>query len=262
MAGHKAVCSERTSTLTSEAIHMLYKIATSRTVRPIVPQHTVTLGVPRTSLIANINSSATLDSVVTDVEPTSMGSQKQGSQATGTNGSYRPIPSTTISISKARELQRQKIIADHRPTIDTIFKNATLIDPVELRTTLHEAYDALFGQQNGVSFKEDTVVLQTSEVELTLISSPVEVSKIALRQDRRSQDARFLQVPVEYNEEGDDVRSVKCPVCRWDLLSRPQNKPDVPIISVTDPTGMVRYPQDHTYYHGDGGSNDDSDTYD
>lgn len=59
----------------------------------------------------------------------------------------------------------------------------------------------------------------------------------------------------------DERESPRCPKCTWTLLSKPSSQPGIPIISVTDPDGMVRYPYDHTYY-ADDLEDDSSDAWD
>ncbi|KAI1137045.1 hypothetical protein F5Y05DRAFT_95384 [Hypoxylon sp. FL0543] len=45
-----------------------------------------------------------------------------------------------------------------------------------------------------------------------------------------------------------DGRKHKLSKCKWTLLSKPSSLPNVPVIAVTDPKGVVMYPHDHTYY--------------
>ncbi|KAI1763414.1 hypothetical protein GGR53DRAFT_467313 [Hypoxylon sp. FL1150] len=73
---------------------------------------------------------------------------------------------------------------------------------------------------------------------------------------RQGRCEKYLAIPDLYSGRG----QLRCPQCTWTLLTKPWCSSNVPIISVTDPDGVVRYPYDHTYYFDESEENGGSDT--
>ncbi|KAI1446457.1 hypothetical protein F5Y02DRAFT_417094 [Annulohypoxylon stygium] len=80
-------------------------------------------------------------------------------------------------------------------------------------------------------------------------------SRHEARPHRSSRYGRFLAVPKLFGGR----RIPRLPRCIWSLLSKPLTPPSIPVVSVTSPEGVTKYPFDHNYY-GDTDSEDTEDS--
>ncbi|KAI0140155.1 hypothetical protein F4776DRAFT_662290 [Hypoxylon sp. NC0597] len=166
------------------------------------------------------------------------------------------------STKATHEIEGMKIIKSLRPTIKTILSRAsqatspgpgsssqrqkpTPIPEVSPETT------TLTGD-NG---KYQTHRRQKNNTTRTPSTADTNETKTRLRRY-----GKYLTVSEPY----EDLERPRCPKCKWTLLSKPFSTPDVPVVMVTDPKGIVMYPYDHTYYPTDQDEydSDDSDVWD
>ncbi|KAI5920793.1 hypothetical protein F4810DRAFT_399273 [Camillea tinctor] len=220
--------------------HVLYKMATNKALCPVVLDKITILNPSEISSKANIGLSSAFDSMKRDVVETSTGSQTPASQRTRAIEPCHHTSSCTMNSSETREIWQRSITENSRPTIDNILDPTTRAGSVGLSITLAP---------------------KTKEIKPAPTLNLTETSEIAYYQNRSSLSAHLLEVPGLYREYNKNI-PIKGSVNKWTLLNRPQNKPGVPTISVTDPMGVVKYPHDHTYYFNDSEGDDDSDVYD
>lgn len=89
----------------------------------------------------------------------------------------------------------------------------------------------------------------------TTLSKTAKSGSICTKRRQTHYD-KFLAVSDIYN----DREQPTCPKCTWTLLTKSWSPPNLPMISVTDPDGQVRYPYDHTYYIDESEESSDYDT--
>ncbi|CAJ2513343.1 Uu.00g014620.m01.CDS01 [Anthostomella pinea] len=217
-------------------------------------------------------------------------SSDRSSENGGTNGASRPQThaSNRTSIAAAWTLQRWRINRDRFQSIDEVLQSADDMDPADLRSYLNELFETIFGSRETGDIQLNGNVSGSNDSGTTLSPTTPSVTGGPDSEDRRfsslkasakrrrssssssssSTDRRerlfqltsVLGVPDAFG--GEDVDGLRADQCRWDLLARPQNKPDVPTVAVTDPEGKTKYPHDHTYYPDADGGAEDSDVWD
>ncbi|KAL7628162.1 hypothetical protein AAE478_002360 [Parahypoxylon ruwenzoriense] len=148
--------------------------------------------------------------------------------------------------------EKLKVIEYACPTIDTISHDVSQSGYAGAGAGGRQLGSGLLNHPEGVPYTQyDDSRCQTSQPQ------GGSLSQAELSEFQTGPSHHTLRVP-RINDRGQP----RCPKCKWTLLTRPLSHPSVPIISVTDPQGTVRYPYDHTYYPDEFEEEDDSDTWD
>ncbi|KAI1104156.1 hypothetical protein F4804DRAFT_352421 [Jackrogersella minutella] len=165
-------------------------------------------------------------------------------------GSKNQAPAVTaMSTSELYRAEKLKTIECLRPTIDTVLCRASQSGCAKTKSNL----------QQPINSKRVRPPLDKSQHQISQQKDGSSDNKPTTGLIRLIPDEDLLAVPRLY---ADDDESPRCPRCRWTLLTRPLNPSGVPVISVTDPGGVVRYPYDHTYYSNGSVEDDSSDDSD
>ncbi|KAI1373611.1 hypothetical protein F4677DRAFT_212567 [Hypoxylon crocopeplum] len=167
---------------------------------------------------------------------------------------------TTMSRENLSRVERLKAIECHRPSIDSVLFKACQNSSANPRAGDHQPTDVSSRPSERVISTAAEPSCQVSQEKWeNLDRNQTELPGYEMGISRHS---KSLTVPDLYDDgKSVEYEPLRCPKCKWTLLSRPLSSPNVPIISVTGPEGVVRYPYDHTY-HASSWENDDDDDSD
>ncbi|KAI1214045.1 uncharacterized protein F4807DRAFT_406454 [Annulohypoxylon truncatum] len=144
--------------------------------------------------------------------------------------SQRPA-TTTTSTKKSTRLEELKTNKGLQPTTDTDLHGSPTRSHVKTRS-------------NGQQLQKSRRQIGQHGVGSSSNKRSTNSSTRGARPSRLSRYGRFLTAP----KPSGGHPAPRLPRCVWSLLSMPLTPPNVPIVAVTNPQGVVKYPFDHNYY--------------
>ncbi|OTA82343.1 hypothetical protein M434DRAFT_17030 [Hypoxylon sp. CO27-5] len=172
------------------------------------------------------------------------------------------VPVASPSTKETHEIKGMEIIKSFHPTINTVLSSASQVTSLEPRTSSQreELTPITEVSSETATITEDNRKHQVYRKQKSNTNKTPSTTESNRTKTRPRRYGKYLTVSEPYR----GLDRLRCPKCRWTLLSKPFSTPDVPIIVVTDPKGVVMYPYDHTYYPSDQDAydSDDSDVWD